>query len=168
MHHDWINYAPQMLDLPAYGVNRNIVGDWIHKNLQQENASCVWDDGQNKYRMSPGFSFQAVLCWRDLGQTKFYISALDWALKSGLWQTKIDENNVLGGWIDWRDGQTGDTANWWERFIDTSFYAIAAFNGGYNFNVVPSFLRVSYGNPKTKSESIPCYLQLKFTASESQ
>jgi len=168
MYHDWINYAPQMMDLPAYGVNRNAVGEWIHKNLQQQDYSCVGDEGLNKSRKSPGFSFQAVLCWRDLGQKEYYIPALDWALKSGLWQTRVDENGAIGGWGDWRDDQAETAAFWWERFIDTSFYAIAAFNNGYNFSVVPSYLRISYRNPKTDLESIPCYLQLKVAAEESQ
>jgi len=165
-HHDWINYAPQMLDLPAYGVNNEIVGDWIHNNLQKEGGACIWDDDDFSTRKSPGFSFQAALCWRDLGESKYYFPALDWALNSGLWQTKVDENGSLGGWIDWVDEVKKERAGWWEKFIDTSFYAIAAFNGGYDFNPVPSFLRISYSNPKASSADSPCYLQFKFGQKE--
>lgn len=48
-----------------------------------------------------------------------------------------DENSHTGGWVDWVEVQAtpGSRANWWDRFIDTSFYAIAACNGGYNFRV---------------------------------
>jgi hypothetical protein len=172
-HHDWINYAPQMLDLPARGVNNKKVGEWIHNNLQSPDGGCVWDDDLYKTRISPGYSFQATLCWRDLGQSQYYFDALYWALnKSGLWQTRSDGNNVIGGWIDWLDNTVADplkrTANWWERFIDTSFYAIAAYNGGYDFRVVPGFLRISYSNPKSISQGQPCYLQFKFDNLEQQ
>jgi hypothetical protein len=44
---------------------------------------------------------------------------------------------VAGGWIDWVELEptVGRQADRWQRFIDTSFYAIAAFNGGYDFRV---------------------------------
>lgn len=135
-YHDWINYAPQMLDLPAYGVNHPRVGRWIHNKLQKEDGACVWDDGYFQDRKSPGFSFQATLCWRDLKQSRYYAPALDWALNSGLWQTTPDDNGVRGGWIDWIEAG-GECAQQWERFIDTSFYAIAAYSGGYNFRIFP-------------------------------
>ena len=129
--HELINYAPQMLDLPARGVGSSLVGDWIHRTLQQSDGACVWDDGAFRTRKSPGFSFQASLAWLDLGQTAFADAAKDWAEHSGLWQTTLDPNGVQGGWIDWRED--GQQADWWLRFIDTSFYAIAVFNGGYDF-----------------------------------
>lgn len=124
---EWINYAPQMLDLPVIGVGRKIVGDWIHKNLQKEDGACVWntlDWGKNK--KSPGYSFQATLCWLDLKQKTYADAATNWALNSGLWYPS-------GGWIDWIEN--GQPAPDWQRFIDTSFYSIAAFSGGYDFRI---------------------------------
>lgn len=135
-YHDWINYAPQMLDVPATGVNKTIVGDWIHTKLQKDDGACVWDDSMYINRKSPGYSFQATLCWRDLSQPNYYELALHWALGSGLWQIEPDANGIQGGWIDWVE-EGGSTASWWERFIDTSFYAIAAYNGGFNFSIIP-------------------------------
>ncbi len=166
LRHDWINYAPQMLDLPCKGVNNARVGHWIHRTLQNEHFACVWDDTQFPHRESPGYTFQAVLCWRDLGQEEYFFKALIWALNSGLWKNTIDCNPAVGGWVDWQDTQTGEQSPCWQRFIDTSFYSIAAFNGGYAFRVIPSFLRISYSNPKTTSGA-PCYLQLSFPETES-
>lgn len=142
-HHDWINYAPQMLDLAAEGVNNPRVGEWIKRNLQQSDGACVWDDADFKTRKSPGYSFQAVLCWRDLQQQAYYENALDWAQESGLWQITADGNGAAGGWIDWVEENT-QKANWWERFIDTSFYAITAYSTGYNFQVIPEEVEISY------------------------
>ncbi len=129
--HEWINYAPQMLDLPAKGVGNARVGEWIHDKFQQSDGSVVWNDGPQNNRKSPGFSFQAALVWEDLGQYQYAISAINWAKNSGLWQKTPDANGVKGGWIDW--SENGQTAPWWQRFIDTSFYAMSAFLGGYNF-----------------------------------
>jgi hypothetical protein len=165
LFHDWINYAPQMLDVPCRGVNNPRVGEWIHRTLQQAPGACVWNDGAERSRRSPGYSFQASLCWQDMRQSGFYIEALNWALDSGLWMNKPVCDSVVGGWIDWSQGNSDGTetiAACWERFIDTSFYAIAAYNGGYDFRVVPGFLRLSYSNPRNSPGSIPCYLQLKF------
>ncbi|HNQ50527.1 MAG TPA: hypothetical protein PK107_04545 [Candidatus Omnitrophota bacterium] len=164
-YHDWINYAPQMLDLPCKGVNRPRVGEWIHRTLQDASGACAWNDGADRSRMSPGYSFQASLCWQDLRQSGYYIDALNWGLDSGLWMNAPVCDGVAGGWIDWT--QTNDDgsrvqADCWERFIDTSFYAIAAYNGGYDFRVIPDFLRVSYSNPRNSSGAVPCYLQLQF------
>jgi hypothetical protein len=125
---EWINYAPQMLDVPATGVGSNNVGNWIHKNLQKENGACVWntlDWGKN--RESPGYSFQASLCWLDLKQNSYVNAATEWALASGLWYSG-------GGWIDWMEN--GQPVSDWQRFIDTSFYAIAAYSGGYDFRII--------------------------------
>ncbi len=159
--HDWINYAPQMLNVPCLGANQPRVGKWISKKFQQGDGSCVWDDYSYSLRQSPGYSFQAVLCWRKLSQPEFYIPALNWALDSGLWVVDPDQNSVPGGWIDWREIKTKEESNQWERFIDTSFYSIAAYNGGYDFSVVPAFLRIGYSDPKRSADSIPCYLKLK-------
>ncbi len=130
-YHEWINYAPQMLDLPAVGVGKQIVGEWIHKTFQKEDGSVVWDDRWFSDRKSPGYSFQASLVWLDLGQTQYAAAAKNWALNSGLKQLTPDPNGVAGNWVDW--SQNGSTAPWWERFIDTSFYWISVVNGGYNF-----------------------------------
>lgn len=129
---EWINYAPQMLDLPATGVGNPLVGEWIHNNLQKTDGSVVWDNQTFSNRKSPGYSFQASLVWLDLGQTQYSDAATNWARNSGLWQTTPDLNGISGGWIDWIDDPT--TAQFWERFIDTSFYATSVFSGGYDFS----------------------------------
>jgi hypothetical protein len=155
--HDWINYAPQMLDLPCLGVNNPRVGEWIHKTLS----------GQS--RRSPGYTFQASLCWQDMAQSSYYIDGLNWALESGLWMNRPECDSVAGGWIDWSEIDVNGNesrAQCHERFIDTSFYAIAAYNGGYDFRVVPDMLRMSYSKPGSSSGSVPCYIQLKFPESE--
>ncbi|MDD5348367.1 MAG: hypothetical protein PHT59_07125, partial [Candidatus Omnitrophica bacterium] len=157
--HDWINYAPQMLNVPARGVNRPRVGKWIAGTFRQTDGSCVWDDYSFVSRKSPGYSFQATLVWRRIGQPEFYIPALTWALDSGLWQVDPDENGIAGGWIDWTDTENSRQAGWWERFIDTSFYAIAAYNGGYDFSVVPSFLRTGYTRAQDAADAVSCYLK---------
>jgi hypothetical protein len=147
-HHDWINYAPQMLDVPATGVNNVVVGEWIHSKLQKSDGACVWDDSMYINRKSPGYSFQATLCWLDLKQNNYYEPAQNWAMNSGLWQVHPDGNGVSGGWIDWIE-EGGQTAQWWERFIDTSFYAIATYNGGFNFGTI------AYSKAEPKSIEVP-------------
>jgi hypothetical protein len=138
----WIQCAPQMLDVPAYGVNSPRVGQWIHTSFQQTDGSCIettWDNSDNQLtvRKYPGFTFQAVLCWLDTGHADCATSALSWCHQSGLWQVRPDTNHVAGGWIDWQEvtPSAGKRAPTWQRFIDTSFYAIAAYNGGYDFTV---------------------------------
>jgi hypothetical protein len=131
-----------MLDLPAYGVNSPRAGQWISSSLQQPDGSCIettWDnsDNQLKVRKYPGFTFQAILCWLDTGHTDDAAAGLTWCQHSGLWQVQPDANHVPGGWIDWLEvaPNPGKRAATWQRFIDTSFYAIAACNGGYDFTV---------------------------------
>lgn len=169
LFHDWINYAPQMLDLPCRGVNRPRVGEWIRRTLQDPSGACVWNDGAEISRRSPGYSFQASLCWQDLRQSGYYIDALNWALDSGLWMNQPACDGVAGGWVDWSQTE-GDgsavQADCWQRFIDTSFYAIAAYNGGYDFRIIPGFLRIGYSNPRRSSGAVPCYLQLQFPDTE--
>lgn len=131
--HEWINYAPQMLNLPAKGVGRERVGVWIHQTLQKEDGAVVWDDAGYKHRKSPGFSFQAALAWQSLGLSEYADAAITWARQSGLWQQTNDANQTIGGWVDWSENSS--PAPFWERFIDTSFYATAAFLGGYDFRV---------------------------------
>ncbi|MBU1042877.1 MAG: immunoglobulin domain-containing protein [Candidatus Omnitrophica bacterium] len=134
--HEWMSYAPQMLDLPATGVGQQIVGEWIHNKFQIKTAgddfgAVVWNDTWGSERKSPGFSFQAMLVWLDLGQNEYVEDARDWAFNSGLWHTDF-------GWIDWVESDTAKAGEW-ERFIDTSFYAIAACTGGYDFNIPATY-----------------------------
>ena len=129
---EWISYAPQMIDVPAEGVGDAAVGQWIHDVLQAPDGAVVFDSQIFTDRKSPGFSFQASLSWLDLGQEDFADDARDWALASGLWQTVPDGIGVEGGWIDWEE--RGTFAPEWQRFIDTSFYAITASDGGYDFS----------------------------------
>lgn len=124
---EWINYAPQVLDLPATGVGNALVGDWIHQNLQKDDGACVWNGWWGVNKKSPGYSFQASLCWLDLKQNTYADAAAEWALASGLWYP-------VGGWVDWVEN--GQPAPDWQRFIDTSFYAIATFSGGYDFRII--------------------------------
>jgi hypothetical protein len=132
--HEWINYAPQMLDLPATGVGNAAVGTWINQTLvNAQTGAVVWDDATEADRLSPGYSFQASLAWIDLGQTAYRDRAVGWANASGLHQVTGDLNGIAGGWIDWVE-TGGGQAQWWERFIDTSFYNIAVSEGGYNFS----------------------------------
>jgi hypothetical protein len=44
---------------------------------------------------------------------------------------------VVGLAIDWEEVEPnpGGQPESWKRFIDTSFYAIAAFHGGYDFRI---------------------------------
>jgi hypothetical protein len=150
---NWISYSPQMLNLPVYGVNLPGVGEWIKNAFQQDDGSCIaysWEDGDNqsfKTRKYPGYSFQSALCWLKLGQNSYADSAISWAENSGLWQKAQDENNIVGGWVDWTEISpvSGNKAHEWERFIDTSFYAIACWVGGYDFNIYANN-SVDYGS----------------------
>jgi hypothetical protein len=139
----WIQYAPQMLDLPVQDVNSPRLGEWIHNRFQQPDGSCIgyeWEKEQCRIRKYPGYTFQAVLCWRDMedpNAAKAVSDALRWARESGLWRITPDINGHKGGWIDWVEVKPipDDQPPEWVRFIDTSFYTIAAFNGGYDFTV---------------------------------
>jgi hypothetical protein len=136
----WIQYAPQMLDLPATGVNSPRVGQWIHDNLQQSDGSCigyVWEDNQVKVRKYPGLCFQAALAWYDTGQRAYADAAIDWAMTSGLWQTTPITNGLIGGWVDWIEvtPNPGQQAPGWQKFIDTNFYATGSCYGGYDFRI---------------------------------
>ena len=139
----WIQYAPQMLDLPANGVNSPAVGEWIHNTFQQNDNSCIgyeWENMIHK-RKYPGLSYQAALCWFDTGHSSYAGDAIEWVQNSGLWQTTPDQNGITGGWIDWVEiePEAENNSNWWLRFIDTSFYAIASWNEGYNFRFSPQY-----------------------------
>jgi len=132
--HEWINYAPEMLDMPTKQARKAAIGQWIHDTLvNQPTGAAIWNDGTESDRLSPGYSFQASFVWQDLGQLNWKNIAWTWAEGSGLHQIVPDGNGIKGGWIDWVE-LGGAQAQWWERFIDTSFYAIASATGGYNFS----------------------------------
>jgi hypothetical protein len=137
----WIQYSPQMLDLPVNGVNSQLVGDWIIQQFHSDNAcfGCSGYDCVDKSltnRQYPGFAFQAALCWFDTGHTIYAESAIHWAETSGLWQREEYDTGKIGGFIDWMETSSSSIAPQWQRFIDTSFYAIACWNGGYDFKIV--------------------------------
>jgi hypothetical protein len=141
---NWISYAPQMLDLSVKGVNTTAVGSWIKNSFQQTDGSCIAyvKNGTNYpiVRKYPGYSFQSSLCWLDIaGQSAYANNAINWAEGSTLWDT------VNGGWIDWIEisPNAGQKAASWEKFIDTSFYSIACWNGGYNFKISPWILNLT-------------------------
>jgi len=133
--HEWMSYAPQMVDVPAQGVGQQIVGDWIQNTFQittgDDSGAVVWNDAWASERKSPGFSFQAMLAWLDIGQIDYAQAAKSWVMNSGLLHPD-------GGWIDWIESDTSQAGDW-ERFIDTSFYAIAACTGGYDFNIPATY-----------------------------
>jgi len=150
---NWVQYAPAMLDLPL-GVDRRRVGEWIHSTFQQGDGSCIGftSDGESgATRKYPGHAFRASLVWLDNarvapGQGNYAQSATNWAESSALWQTTPDDQAITGGWIDWVEvAPNADlTAETWERFIDTSAYAILSWGGGYDFGIagvsLPLFL----------------------------
>ena len=130
---DWISYAPVLLDLPLGDISPTAVGDWTHQTLQQTNGAVVQDNQTNKNNQSPGYSFQASLAWSKTGQCAYIQSAMNWAIKSSLWQKTTDMNGITGGWIDWTNTVTATSAKQYERFVDTSAYAIMNWSGGYSF-----------------------------------
>lgn len=130
--HEWINYAPQMLDVPATGTGP-AVGSWIRATLvNASTGAAVWNDGSEADRLSPGYSFQACLVWLDTGQQADCDAALNWARGSGLHQVTTDANGARGGWVDWVE-TGGASAPSWQRFVDSSAYYILAVTGGYRF-----------------------------------
>ena len=135
----WIQYSPLMLDLPVGGsdeVNSSATYDWMRTELSNGSCICCLGDLDYKDRMYPGLAFQAALTFfnsENETHKEYARSAIDWAENSGLWQKQPDENNVTGGWVDWMDET--DTDEEWRRFIDTSFYSIASWNGGYDFRI---------------------------------
>lgn len=151
----WINYAPQMLDVPVNGVGESKIGNWMHNQFQlPEHNGAVSENNEvdpgertcgnngGGSCLSPGFSFQAALAWYDLNQSIYASSAIDWAEQSGLWCINCD-----GGWIDWWE-YGNYAAPVWQRFIDTSFYAIAAWSGGYDFNIDPPDVPIAECEPQ--------------------
>ncbi len=132
----WMNVAPQFLDLPATGVGSVLVGEWIHSNLQQQNGGCIWG-GAFPEQEYPGISFQSSFCWFDLEQNNYADAAVNWTETSSLWQLVPDEHGISGGWVDWINiNNPNQRAGSWERYIDTSFYSIASWLGGYDFRIL--------------------------------
>lgn len=134
---DWLNYTPRFLDLPASGVNNSALGEWIHTTFQEPsgNGGCLWGE-RHPNQEYPGMSFQAAFSWFDLGQNDYANSAINWAENSSLWQLIPDENGILGGWVDWINlNDPAVRAGSWERYVDTSFYSIGSWLGGYDFTV---------------------------------
>ncbi|MCM8823817.1 MAG: GNAT family N-acetyltransferase [Candidatus Omnitrophica bacterium] len=125
--HDWLNYAPLMLGIPVEGIKKDIAGKKIHYFFQKDNGACVWDDGKYRYRLSPGFTLQACLAWLRLNDEfslECFNRGINWLVDSELWHRD-------GGFIDWQENNT--TAPSWQRFIDTSAYAILVFSGDIEF-----------------------------------
>jgi hypothetical protein len=157
----WIQYSPQMLGLPVEGANSPTISAWIYKNFANDGTSigclktgCIGckeyyyveskdkkcDESSNGKRIYPGLAFQAAITWlgmKNATDTAYARSAVSWAEESGLWQNRPDHNNVTGGWIDWIEIEPNfaQTADWYKRYIDTSFYAIACWSGGYDFRI---------------------------------
>jgi len=149
-HPSWIQYAPQMLNIPAEGVNSPEVGNWIYNTFKRGSCvGCLGYDCENnsttnsselKERRYPGFAFQAAIALFNSGNetdAEHAHSAIKWAEDSGLWQRVPDNNTIAGGWIDWVEThpEEGSKPDQWVRLIDTSFYAIACWNGGYDFTI---------------------------------
>jgi hypothetical protein len=148
----WIQYSPQMLGLPVKGANSSNISAWIYKNFANNGTfingpktGCI---GCSQYycegtsegtRMYPGYAFQAAITWlgmKNHTDEVYAKSAISWAENSTLWQKSPDNNSVTGGWIDWVEIEPKfEKEKEWKRFIDTSFYAIACWNEGYDFRI---------------------------------
>ena len=144
----WIQYAPQMLDLPVLGVNAPAVGEWIDQTFSPVDGSCAGclgytcddDYPPEKFRLRkyPGFALQSTLSWFDTGHPDYANAAVAWAETSGLWQTTPDPvNHVTGGFVDWIEVTPTPslTPEVWKRYIDTSAYAVGSWNNGYDFRI---------------------------------
>ena len=128
-------------------------------------------------RKYPGFALQAALSWFDTGHRAYANAAIAWAETSGYWQTTPDPvNHVTGGFVDWIEvtPTPGLTPPVWERYIDTSFYAIAAWNNGYDFHIqhenldryaadwgvytegTPAWIEENVAAPALDTESLRC------------
>lgn len=126
-----LNYAPEKYDIPAEGTGDVKVGEWMHSNLQLSDGSVVQDQtAEGRLKASPGFSFEFAVSQYNFVANPTLIqygqTAVSWAENSGLY-------HVDGGFIDWKNIETGEVAPDWQRFIDTSFNYIAAKMGGIDF-----------------------------------
>lgn len=131
---NWIQYAPAMLNIPVKEKNLGKIGEWIHANLQKDDGSCIGYDNK-AVRRYPGLTFQACITWFKSGHLNYINNSYNWVVNSGLWQLDKDQNGIKGGLIDWIEIEPnqGKKADYWQRFIDTSFYAISVLTGGYMF-----------------------------------
>lgn len=123
---DWIQYAPAFV----LAVRPNAtLGQWVDGTLGRAGGAVAWEsrDGPDAGRLSPGYAFQACVIWRASGMGARCDAAIAWADASGL-------HDANGGWIDWTEPATGARAPSWQRFIDTSAYAIAARLGESPFD----------------------------------
>lgn len=142
----WIQYAPQLLDLPANGVNTLAVGESIRTIYSADDSirpGCLGYDCQNgdlKLRRYPRNAFLTALSWFDTGHLTLAKAAIDWAENSSFWQINPDLNGVIGGWIHWSEvkPEPSQSCDWWLRLVDTSFYSIAGWLGGYDFSCAES------------------------------
>lgn len=130
-NYGWINFAPAFMNLSPHGVTYPTgVAAGIRNRLMittGANNGAVYE-WQGSSKLMPGIGFQASLVWNALGNISYTDSHTAWCENvSGLWVTTPDANGDLGGWIDWKT-TNGSTAQWWERFIDTSAYYIMAVN----------------------------------------
>ncbi|MEK7476813.1 MAG: hypothetical protein AAB152_14420 [Candidatus Coatesbacteria bacterium] len=137
----WINFAPAFLDLRYRGVAYpSGLASGIRARIQESagvNAGAVREFADGPKYM-PGIGFQASLAWASAGDPAAAQAHTAWAeTTSGLWQSAADANGDAGGWIDWSYTAGGGTANWWERFVDTSAYAIMVAKGWRFADPVP-------------------------------
>ena len=176
-----------MLDLPVLGVNAAAVGEWIGQTFSPVDGSCAGclgytcddDYPPEKFRLRkyPGFALQSALSWFDTGHVDHANAAIAWAENSGLWQTTPDPvNHVTGGFVDWIEvtPTPGLTPEVWKRYIDTSFYAIASWNNGYDLGIrhddldryaadwgvytegMPTWIKENVAAPALDTESLRC------------
>lgn len=141
-YESWIQYSPQMLDLPVEGVNSSRVGEWIHSAFQQQDGACAewYCDGDDLVlRKYPGLSFQAYLCWRDIpGCSSYAESTISWVEQSELWILPHERKKI----VDWSEiiPNYGATPEQWQAFVDTSALAIFSLSGGYDFAITPDLI----------------------------
>jgi hypothetical protein len=127
----WIQFAPAFMSLQSHGVTHPAgLAAGIRSRLQLQsgpnNGAIYASQGSNQ--LMPGIGFQSSIAWNGLGAFAYTDAHTAWAENvSGLWVTTPDANGDVGGWIDWKTS-TGNQANWWERFIDTSAYYIMTVN----------------------------------------
>lgn len=137
----WMQYAPQMLDLPARGVNSPKVAEWILDNLKEDEGYFEWccEDGELKQRFYPGSALQAALVFFDIPEYSPYGDrAIKWVEESGLW-VKMRARDKM---VDWHEifPDPNRIAPDWHAYPDTSLLAGACWMGGYNFALSPPLI----------------------------
>lgn len=128
----WMDYAPQIFDLPVNGLNDISVGEYIEDEFLHGSNGIIGfanSNGQLSSRLYPRHAFYALLSWQDIGSNRNITATLAWTNNTSL------KNSTDGGWIDWFElsPNNGNTPQDSERIIDTSALAIL-FYSGYNFN----------------------------------